>query len=134
MGGNCAMGFAAVRAAGAATRASRCSHGSATRKRGGLSIHLAAGVVELVFEAVDLLPQRVALLPVAIAVPIRPFVLAPPALDFALLPFELGDQLVTRRGAPARLHASVMPRSPMQYKKETLKGARRRPPLPSVTR
>jgi hypothetical protein len=68
-------------------------------------------------------------------------VLAPQPVDLALLPlqhpqrvFELGDQLFTRRRVPSRLHAPVMPRSPMEYKKETLKGACRRPPSRSVTR
>ena len=116
--GNRAMRFAAVGAARPPARSLWGARRSTARERSRLSVHLAAGVVELVFEAVDLLAQRVALLPVAIPVPIRPLVLAPQPLDFALLPLELGDQLLTRRGAPSRLHAPLMPRSLMEYKKK----------------
>ncbi len=134
MGRYRSMGLAAIGAACSPTGSSWGARRRPARERGRLPIHLAAGVVEQVFESVDLLAERVPLLAVPVAVAIRPLVLAPQSLDFALLPFELGDQLLTRRGAPARLHAPVMPRSPMEYKKETLNGARRRPPSRSVTR
>jgi hypothetical protein len=131
---NRAMGFAAIRPARASARSARGARRCPTRERSGLPIHLATGVVELVFEAVDLFSERVPLLPVSISIPIGPLVLATQALDFALLALQLRDQLVTRRSLPSRLHATVMPRSPMEYKTETLNGARRRPPLRSVTR
>jgi hypothetical protein len=99
-----------------------------------LPVHLATGVLEQIFEAVDLLAQRVALLPVPIAVLIRPLVLAPQSLDLALLSLQLRDQVIPRRGPPVGVHGPVMPRSRMEYKNETPNGARRRPPLRSVTR
>jgi len=131
---DCAMGFAAIRTTRPSARRSRGARRCSTRERGGLPIHLATGVVELVFEAVDLLAEDVPLLPVAVPVAIRSFVLAPESLNLALLPLQLRDQLLARRGLPSRLHAPVMPRSPMEYKTETLNDARRRPPLRSVTR
>jgi hypothetical protein len=141
MRGHGAMGFAAIRAAGASAWASGRGHGCAAREWGGLPVHLATGVLEQIFESVDLLSKRVPFLPIPIPVPIGSLVLAPQAVDFALLAlqhpqrvFELRDQFLTRRGPPSRLHAPVMPRSRMEYKKETLNGARRRPPLRSVTR
>jgi hypothetical protein len=132
--GNRPMPFAAVGASGAATGPARCGRGNPTRERGGLSVHLAAGVVEEVLEVVDLLPQGVALLPVPVSVPIRLLVLAPESIDLALLSLQLRDQVIPRRGPPSGVHALVMPRSPMEYKKKTLNGARRRPPSRSVTR
>lgn len=129
-----AMGFAAIGAARPPARASRGTRRGPTRERRGLPIHLAPGVVELVFESIDLLAEGIPLLPVPVPIAIGPLVLAPQPLDLALFSLELRQQLVTRRGAPARIHAPVMPRLSTKYKKECVNTARRRPPLRSVTR
>lgn len=131
---NRSMGLAAIRAACSPTGSSWCARRRTARERGRLPVHLATSIVQQVFESVDLLAERVPLLAVPVAVAIRPLVLAPQSLDLALLALQLRDQLLTRRGLPPRLHASVMPRLPTKYKKERMNGARRRPPLRSVTR
>jgi hypothetical protein len=116
--GDCAMGFPAV----GATRSSAWSTGGAhrcpSRERRGLPVHLPTGVVELVFELVDLLAEGIPLLPIPVPIAVGAFVLTPQPLDLALFSLELGDQVVTRRGAPSRIHAPVMPRSSTKYKKE----------------
>jgi hypothetical protein len=83
----------------------------------------ASGVIEVVFEAVDLLPKLVPLLPIAIPVSVRPLMLPAQPLnlaalpvDLALLSFELRDQLLARRRAPRGSHASLMPRLDLAYK------------------
>ena len=148
MGRDRSMGFPTIRPTRSPARSSRGSRRRPPRERGGLPIHLAPGVVELVFESVDLLAERVPLLPVAIPVAVRPIVLAPQSFDFALsplklrdqgvalalLPLQLSDQVVARRREPARLHAPVMPWSLLMYKRKRVNAARRRPPLPSATR
>jgi hypothetical protein len=80
-------------------------------------------VVELVFDSVDLFPQLVPLLSIAIpglvgslVLPAQPLNLAPLPFDFALLPFELLDQLFARGCAPRRSHACLMPRLGQRYK------------------
>ena len=66
--------------------------------------------IELVFEAIDLLLELIALLTISVAVLIGALVFASQSLDLALLAFELLNQLVARRRAPFRLeHASLMP-------------------------
>lgn len=127
------MRFAAVGTARASSRAARGTLRSAARERRRLAGHLPARVVELIFEVLDLLAERIAFVAVTIPVPIRSLVLAPQPLDLALLPLELGDQFFTRCRVPLRLHASVMPRLSTKYKKR-VKAARHRPPLQSVTR
>lgn len=134
LGGNRAMGFAPIRAARPSAGASRSPRRGAARERRRLAIHLAARVVELIFEVLDLFAERVAFVAVAIAVSIRPLMLASQPLDFALLPLELGNQLLTRRRVPLRLHASVMPCLSTKYKQKRVKPARRRPPMQPVTR
>ena len=129
-----AMGFLAICAARSPTWSSRRPCRGTPRERGGLPIHLAAGVVELVFESVDLLAKCVPLLSVPVSIPIRPLVLAPQSLDLTLLSLQLRDQVVPRRRAPSGVHASVMPWSSMKYKQERLRAARRRPPVRLVTR
>lgn len=116
--GNGAMRFAAIGAARPPARTARRPRPGAPRERGRLAVHFAPRVIELIFEAFDLLPQRVPFIAVAIPVPIRSLVLASQALDFALLPLQLRDQLFTRRRVPLGLHASVMPRSSTKYKQK----------------
>jgi hypothetical protein len=83
----------------------------------------APGVIEVLFEPVDFLPELIPLLAIPIPVPVGPLMLAAQPLnlsalpiDLTLLPFEFGDQLFARRGAPLRSHASVMPRFNRPYK------------------
>ena len=134
MRGDGAMGFAPIRSARPPAGTSWRSRRGAARERGRLAIHLAPRVIELIFEVLDLLAQRVAFVAVAIPVSVRSLVLASQTLDFALLPLELGDQLFTRRRPPLRLHASVMPRLSTKYKQKRMHPARRRPLIWSVTR
>jgi hypothetical protein len=84
-------------------------------------------IIQLVFEPLDLLPQAVPFLTIPIA-------LAPQLLLFALLPFELGDQLLARCGAPARLHALVMPRLAGTYKPKLRRSRRSDGVLAATTR
>jgi hypothetical protein len=83
----------------------------------------AAGDVECIFQPVDLASQPIPFLPqpvpraaqlLDVSLGLLPF--TSQLLDFALLPFKLGDQVVTRGGAPARSHALVMPAFELQYK------------------
>jgi hypothetical protein len=106
-----------------------------------LAIHLAAGVVEVIFELLDLPAEPVAVVAVAIPVAIGSFVLASQPLDLVLLPLELGDQrralallslqlrdqVLARGGQPASLHATVMPRLSTKYKQKHVAAACRRP-------
>jgi hypothetical protein len=94
----------------------------------------AAGAIEFVAQPLDLLTQLVTLVPIPIPIAIGPRLLAAQALDLALLPLELGDQLVARCGAPVRLHRSVMPRRATEYKYDFLDLASRRPQSPAATR
>ena len=118
-----AMGPSAVRQTGFPSRAAGWTAWRASRKGRGLAMQRAPGVIEVVFEAVDFLPQLVSLLPIAIPVSVRPLMLPAQLLnltalpvDFALLSFELRNQLFARRRAPRDSHASLMPRLDHAYK------------------
>jgi hypothetical protein len=103
---NRAVGFASICPTGATTGPARRARRRPARERSGLSVHLPPRVVELVLESVDLLAEGVPLLAVPIPIAIRALVLAPQPLDLALFSLELRDQLVTRRGAPSRIHGA----------------------------
>ena len=101
----------------------------------------ALGVVEVVFQPLDLFAELIAVAPIAVAIPIRTLVLSPQpldlstlSLDLALLPFQLGDQLITRRRAPFREHAPVMARLKNLYKYKRVDRGRRRRSSAAVTR
>jgi hypothetical protein len=82
-------------------------------------------LIELVFEPVDLPPQLVPLLAIPVAILIGSLMLAAQPLNLALLPFQLGDQLVTRRRAPFRPeHVSLMPRFGREYKRKLRRSRR----------
>lgn len=92
----------------------------------------ALGGLECVFEAIDLVSQPIALstqlVPLTaetialtldvgpLPIPFGPLSAQP--FNLALLPLQLGDQVVARRGAPARSHALVMPRLVRKYKRK----------------
>jgi hypothetical protein len=80
----------------------------------------AAGAIELVAQPHEFFPQRVPLVPIAIAIPIRSVLLAPQPLDLSLLPLEFRDQLLSRRRLPARVHARFMARLQKKYKYDYL--------------
>jgi hypothetical protein len=118
-----AMRLAPVRDSRFAPGTARRPPRRAPRERRGLVMPRASGLVEVVFEPIDLLAQLVAVSTIPVAVPIRALVLAPQALDLttltldlALLPREFVNQLVACRGSPSREHASVMPRLKNLYK------------------
>jgi len=125
---NRAVRFGPIRPTSAPTGSARRARRRAARERGGLPVHLAAGVVQLVFEPADFLAKCVSLLPVPIAIAIRPLVLAPQSLDLALLAQQLRDQFLAGGRQPTRLHATVMPWLLAQYKRECGNAARRRLP------
>jgi hypothetical protein len=112
-------------------RAERTTPRDAARKGRGLAMQRAPRLVEVVFEAVDFLPELVPLLPVAVPIPVRPLMLtaqplnfAPLPVDLSLLAFELVDQLFTRRRAPGGSHASLMPRLDHEYKRKLRRSRR----------
>lgn len=97
----------------------------APRKRRGLPMQRASGVVEFVFEPFDLLAERVPFLAIPIPVLISRLMLAAPALDLPLLPFKLSDQLLARRGAPLRSqHTLLMPCLAEEYKRKVRRSRR----------
>jgi hypothetical protein len=81
--------------------------------------------VQFFLEPVNLASQPIAVLP-------EPIPLAPQLVDIAgdlvpltsqslvvaLLPFELGDKVVTSTSAPARVHVLVMPSFDREYKRK----------------
>jgi hypothetical protein len=75
--------------------------GRAAREWRRLPMHRPTRVIQVVFEAVDLLPQPLAFLTMAVS-----------------LAFQFGDQFFTRGRTPARLHALVMPRLEQKYKRK----------------
>jgi hypothetical protein len=54
--------------------------------------------------------------------------------DFALLPFQLGDQLLARRRAEPRSHASVIASCEIKYKRKPLSSRSLLPSRTSSTR
>ena len=85
----------------------------------------ASGVIELVFEPVDFLPELVPLLSIPIPVLISPLMLTAQPFDFPLLPFQLADQFVARRGAPLRSqHTLLMPSFGEEYKQKLRRSRR----------
>jgi hypothetical protein len=106
--------------AGAAWRALR----QPARKRCGLAVQGSAGRIQLVFEPFDLLTQPVAFTTISIPFLLRSFALPAQAFILALLPFELGDQVLSGCGAPARSHAPVMPRFNEEYKRKLRRSRR----------
>jgi hypothetical protein len=89
-----------------------------------LAVQGSAGRVQLVFEPFDLLTQPVAFTTIPIPFPLHPFALPAQAVILALLPFELGDQILSGCGAPARSHAPVMPRFNEEYKRKLRRSRR----------
>jgi hypothetical protein len=73
--------------------------------------------VEFTFQPIDLASQPIAFLPQPVPPPSQP-------LDFVILPFKLGDQVITRGGAPARSHPLVMPRFITEYKRKVMHSRR----------
>lgn len=90
--------------------------------------------IKLVAQALDLFLQMIALVSIPIPIPIRARLLASESLDLALLSLELSDHLVAGRGAPARVHASVMPRRETEYKYDFLDFGSRWRQSPAATR
>jgi hypothetical protein len=84
----------------------------------------ATGLVQFVFEPVNLLLQLVPLLAVPVPILIGALVFATQPLDLSLLPLEFGDQVVARRRAPGLSHASVMPRLDREYKRKRWRSRR----------
>ena len=114
-----AMGSTTVGRTRFPPRAARTTPRDASRKGGGLPMQRASGVIELVFEPVDFLPELVPLLPIPIPVLISPLMLTAQPFDFPLLPFQLSDQFVARRGAPLRSqHTLLMPSLGEEYKQK----------------
>jgi hypothetical protein len=112
-----AMRLAAIGATGLAARPTRRAARVTARERRGLPKRRAPRQIEVIFEPLDLLAQRIAFLTIPIPILIRAFVLASEPLDFALLSLQLLDQLVARRRAPfGPEHVSVMPRFGREYK------------------
>src|SRR5229473_3714600 len=109
------MRLAPIRRAGPAARDPRRGLRRPFRKRRGLPVAGAAGRVQLLLQAIDLLPEPLALTPPPIPFLFDARLFTLQALDLALLPLQLFQQLVTRRGAP-RLHAPVMPDPRNLYK------------------
>ena len=72
-------------------------------------------ILQFVFESVDLLPQALTVLTMAVALA---FQLASQPLVFVFLAFEFRDQVLAPGRAPARLHAPVMPRADQKYKRK----------------
>jgi hypothetical protein len=120
-----AMRLAAVAASRFPSRpAGRPARGAA-RERRGLPECRAPREVEVVFEPLDLLAQRVAFLSISIPILIRPLMLASQPFDLALLPLELLEQFVPRRGAPLDTqHALLMPCSGEEYKRKLRRSRR----------
>jgi hypothetical protein len=115
MGRDRAMRLAAIGATGFAAWPTR----GAARERRGLSERRAPRQIEVVFEPLDLLAQRVAFLTISIPILIRPLMLATEPFNLALLPLEFLEQLVARGGAPLRSqHTVLMPRSREEYKRK----------------
>jgi hypothetical protein len=83
-------------------------------------MELTTRVVQVVFETVDLLAQRVPLAPIAVPIAIGPLVLAPQSLNLALLPLEFGNQFIACGRPPSREHAPVMARLSKRYKYDFL--------------
>jgi hypothetical protein len=114
------MGFPSIGATRLPARSFRLRPQRPARERRRLPMQRAAGLVEVLFEPIDFLPERVALASIPIAIPIRPLVLATQTLNFTLLPLEFGDQFFTGGGVPSRVHAPVMARLSKRYKYDFL--------------
>ena len=85
----------------------------------------APGVIEVVFESVDLFPELVPLLPIPIPVLISSLMLTAQPFDLPLLPLKLPDQFVARRGAPLRSqHTWLMPCLGEEYKQKLRRSRR----------
>ena len=106
-----------------AARSTRPASGRAARKGRRLPMQRTLRGVQFLFEPVNLSSQPIAFLPEPI--PLAPQLvdiagdlvpLTPQPLVVALLLFDLGDEIVTSIGAPARVHALVMPRFDREYK------------------
>jgi hypothetical protein len=124
------MRLATVRRTRFAAGSARPTPRRASGKGGGLTMDRATGGFEFIFELIDLVSQPIALAPQlvplaaqpihlafgvrALAIPFRLF--SAQSFNLPLLPLQFGDQIVTRRGAPTRTHALVMPRFDLEYK------------------
>lgn len=123
VGGNGSVGLPAVGGPRLAARSTRPTSQRATRKGRCLPMDRPPRGVQFLFEPVNLSSQPIAFLPEPI--PLAPQLvdiagnlvpLMPQPLVVALLPFDLGDKVVTSIRAPARVHALVMPRFDREYK------------------
>ena len=112
------MRLASIERAGSSAGAARRPLRQPPRKRGRLAVQGPACRVQLAFEPFDLLAQPVAFTTIQIPFMLRPFALPAQAFILALLPFELGDQILAGCSAPARSHALVMPRFNEEYKRK----------------
>lgn len=122
----CGNGSVSLRAVGGtrvAARPTRPASWRAARKGRRLPMQRTLRGVQFLFEPVNLSSQPIAFLPEPI--PLAPQLvdivgdlvpLTPQPLVVALLLFNLGDEVVTRISAPARVHAVVMPRFDREYK------------------
>jgi hypothetical protein len=116
-----AMRLPPVRGAGLSTGAARAATRSATRKWRRLSMKRTLSDIQRFFEPMNFSVQPIAFasqlialptkdvdLPFQIgALPIRFGPLATQPIDFGFLSLQLSDQIITRHGAPTRLHALV---------------------------
>jgi hypothetical protein len=89
-----------------------------------LSVQRPTSRIQFVFEPIDLLAQAITFTPVSHALPLGSVAFAPQTLILALLPFNLCDQLLARRGAPTRSHTLVMPRVDRKYKRKLRRSRR----------
>jgi hypothetical protein len=123
--------------AGAPAAPPRATPRQAARERGRLSVSGSSRGIQVVFEPLDFLAQGVSFASVSIArfaravlVATEPFDFVLLPRDFALLPFQFGDQLLARRRAPPRSHASVIASCEIKYKRKLMSS---RPLSPSRT-
>jgi hypothetical protein len=115
-----------IRVAGSSAGVPRVTAWDAAGEGRGLAVGGPARQIEVVFEPVDCLAQRVSFAAVPRArtaglvnVAPQPFDLAVLALDFALLPLKLRDQLFARRRAPPHSHAIVIASYETKYKRKS---------------
>jgi hypothetical protein len=74
------------------------------------------GLVEVVFEPIDLLAELVAVAPISIPIALHTLMLASQPLVLALQSLEFGDQFLAGGRVPSRVHAPVMTRLENRYK------------------
>jgi hypothetical protein len=114
-----------IRETGAPPGPARPPLGRTARKWGRLAVSGSTRRVQVVFEPLDFLTEDVSFAPISVAGLSSPLAVVTEAIDFALLPrdfalllLELGDQLLARRRAPPRSHASVIAPCTKKYKRK----------------